>query len=73
MTTVIGLTHAYAVTGSVIDYLMIWEQSPPIEATLYRAYDIAAGYLFMALIFLGLGFYHDRQKNDDVDDFIPHA
>ena len=72
VTTVVGLTHSYAVTGSAIDYLMIWKQSPPIEATLYRAYDIAAGYLIMALIFLGLGFYHDRKKADGDEEFISH-
>lgn len=72
ITTVIGLTHAYAVSGSVLDYLMIWERTPPIDATLYRAYDIAAGYLVMSLLFLGLGFYYDRRKTDLDEEFIPH-
>lgn len=71
ITTVIGLTHAYSVAGNSFDFLMVWEYSPPIDQTLYRAYDIAGGYLFMSLIFLGLGFYHERRSKRDFDDIPP--
>jgi AGZA family xanthine/uracil permease-like MFS transporter len=57
--TTVGLTHAYSLSGNVIDYLMVWEQILPIDSMLYRGYDIAAGYLAMSLLFLFVGFYHE--------------
>jgi AGZA family xanthine/uracil permease-like MFS transporter len=60
--TTIGLTHAYALTGNVVDYLMIWEQVLPIETMLYRGYDIAGGYLAMTFLFLALGFWSQRRS-----------
>ncbi len=62
ITTTLGLTHAYALSGNVVDYLMVWEQVLPIDSMLYRAYDIAGGYLAMALLFLTLGFWLEGKK-----------
>jgi adenine/guanine/hypoxanthine permease len=69
--TTIGLTHAYALSGNVVDYLMVWEQILPIDSMLYRAYDIAAGYLAMALIFLTLGFFFETNHEKTSAMFPP--
>ncbi|MBY0588008.1 NCS2 family permease [bacterium] len=69
--TTIGLTHAYALSGNVVDYLMVWEQILPIDSMLYRAYDIAAGYLAMALIFLTLGFFFETTHQKTSATFPP--
>lgn len=65
MLTAIGLMHAFEVIGPNVDYLMLWEHRPPSEdaGILYRGYDIAAGYLLMTLVFLGVGFYTDRSAD----------
>jgi AGZA family xanthine/uracil permease-like MFS transporter len=75
LVTVVGLTHAYSVRGNVISYLMLWDTSLPIDSTLYRAYDIAAGYLIMALVFLGFGFYDEKTNGERVsnDDDMTQA
>ena len=68
ITTTIGLTHAYALSGNVVDYLMVWEQVLPIDSMLYRGYDIAGGYLAMALLFLALGFWLEGRKQPPNQD-----
>jgi AGZA family xanthine/uracil permease-like MFS transporter len=68
ITTTIGLTHAYALSGNVVEYLMVWEQVLPIDSMLYRGYDIAGGYLAMALLFLALGFWLEGRKQSPTED-----
>lgn len=72
MLTVVGLMHAFEVSGQDVDYLMIWEHRPPSAdaGLLYRGYDIAAGYLLMALVFLGVGYYTDRFREPDLQNDV---
>lgn len=53
--TLLGLMHAYQVSGNVVDYLPIF--TPPASgAFIYRALPIAGGYALMAAAFLLVGF-----------------
>ncbi len=58
----IGLTHAYALSGNIIDFLFV--QSPaPTGAMAYRAWGVALGYLLIALAFFAFGVYHRSQPD----------
>ncbi len=49
--TLVGLMHAYQISGNEIEHLFIGAQ-PREGATAYRAFEIAAGYALMAGLFL---------------------
>jgi AGZA family xanthine/uracil permease-like MFS transporter len=52
--TVLGLIHAYQLSGNVIDYLPIFT-APVSGAFVYRGYDLAVGYFLMAILFAIMG------------------
>jgi AGZA family xanthine/uracil permease-like MFS transporter len=58
--TIIGLMHAYQLTGNTVDYLLI-RRAPETGAFAYRAYPVAMGYLLMAGVFYWMG-YRERTK-----------
>jgi AGZA family xanthine/uracil permease-like MFS transporter len=49
--TGIGLCHAYQLSGNTLDYLLLG-QTPTEGAAVYRAWDVAGGYIGMAVVFL---------------------
>ncbi len=57
----IGLTHAYQIQGNAFDYLFVFI-TPSKEALMYRANDIAIGYLLFALLFFGCGWFVRKDK-----------
>ncbi len=56
LVTAVGLSHAYQLSGNVVDYRLIFSATTPgcIE---YRAWGIAVGYLLMAAVFIVVGAY----------------
>ncbi len=54
--TVLGLSHAYQLSGNNVDFLLISARTPE-DAMSYHAYDIAVGYVLMALVFAAIGLY----------------
>ncbi|QDU63154.1 hypothetical protein Pan216_40290 [Planctomycetes bacterium Pan216] len=48
--TLTGMMHAYQLSGNVIDYLLLGTSAADGALT-YRAYDVAIGYVTMAIIF----------------------
>lgn len=65
--SVLGLMHAYEVAGEKVDYLMIWEhqRTVVVDGVLYRAFDVAAGYLVMSLVFLAVGYWVERRGDGE--------
>jgi len=55
--TLLGLMHAYQLTGNDLDYLLLFNRTPEAGAYLYRAYEVAIGYLLMAGVFAAMGYY----------------
>ncbi len=50
----LGLTHAYQLSGSTVDFLFVFAQ--PVDGTMvYRAWPVAFGYLLMAAVFFWFG------------------
>lgn len=63
--TLVGLVHAYQLNGNIVDYLLVG--APTISgAMLYRAYDIAAGYVVMALVIIIIGWRHRSLAQADI-------
>ena len=58
--TLIGLIHAYQLTGNSIDYLLI-HQHPGEETMSFRAYGILTGYVLLAILF-GAIWFSERDK-----------
>ena len=54
--TLLGLGHAYQLTGNDLDYLLLFTAGTE-GALQYRAYGIAIGYGLMAVVFLAFGVY----------------
>lgn len=46
----LGLMHAYLLNGNVVDYLLVG-MTPPANTIAFRAWDLAIGYLLLALLF----------------------
>ncbi len=59
LVTFAGLSHAYQLTGNSVDYLLV-SASCSEGSVAYRAYEIAVGYLFMAVVFVAVGLYARR-------------
>ena len=56
--TLVGLAHAYQLSGNVVDYLLITTRGADITAPVFgRAYGIAVGYLALAAVFCLIGVY----------------
>lgn len=55
MLTLLGLMHAYQLSGNQVDYLLAFA-SPAEGAFAYRAYPVAIGYLLMAGVFAVMGY-----------------
>ncbi len=51
---VLGLTHAYQVTGNAIDFLFVFT-APRDGAYIYSAWPIAVGYVLTSLVILAFG------------------
>ncbi len=68
--TLIGLMHAYHIVGNVAAFAFIIAVDPetggllfapePESGVVYRAYNIAAGYVLFAVVFFAVGYYHQR-------------
>ncbi|HSW45181.1 MAG TPA: NCS2 family permease [Phycisphaerae bacterium] len=69
--TLLGLMHAYQLSGNQIDYLLAFT-SPAPGAFAYRAYPIAVGYLLMAGVFIAIG-YLTRGQADTITDAMQDA
>jgi AGZA family xanthine/uracil permease-like MFS transporter len=52
--TVAGLSHAYQLSGNLVDYLLVFASGAE-GVTVYRAHAIATGYLLMAVLFVVVG------------------
>jgi adenine/guanine/hypoxanthine permease len=52
--TLLGLIHAYQLTGNVVGYLPIFTDPAP-GAFVYHGYDLAVGYFLMAILFSIMG------------------
>ena len=59
LVTLLGLCHAYQLIGNDLDYLLIFASGTE-GAQLYRAYEIAVGYVLMAVVYFALGLYVHR-------------
>lgn len=55
----IGLTHAYQISGNVVDFLFIFAEPPPGALTT-QTFGIAVGYLLFAAVFVAFGWYAAR-------------
>ncbi|UCD27868.1 MAG: NCS2 family permease [Planctomycetota bacterium] len=53
--TLLGLMHAYQLTGNNLDYLLFYPVETPEGVFAYRAYPVLIGYLLMAGVFLAIG------------------
>ena len=68
--TLLGLMHAYQLEGNEIDYLLLFSKQQE-GAYPFRAIWIAIGYLLMAGVFLGMGYYTRQpaeQSGDPLED-----
>ncbi len=60
LVTLTGLAHAYQLSGNNVDFLLV-SATAKSGALAYRAYDIAIGYVLMAVVFVIVGFYSRRR------------
>jgi len=69
----IGLTHAYQLSGNNIDFLFILSEPTHKDALTDRALPVAIGYFLVAVTFLVFGAYQSRQpKNNGEAPRIEH-
>ncbi len=59
--TFLGLTHAYQLSGNVVDYLLVFA-APEDNVVAFRAAGIARGYVLMGLVFAACGAYAARSS-----------
>ena len=52
---VVGLTHAYQLSGNAVDFLFVFTKPAADTAMTYRSWDTAVGYLLMAVAFFMFG------------------
>lgn len=58
----IGLTHAYQLSGNIVDYQFIF--APTAKGFLaFHATGIAVGYVFFTIVFVAFGIYHRRNPH----------
>lgn len=57
---ILGLTHAYQLNGSAVDFLFVFSAANP-KAMEYRAWPVAIGYIFMAIVFFWFGIEQRRK------------
>ncbi len=57
---ILGLTHAYQLNGSAVDFLFVFSAANS-EAMEYRAWPVAIGYIFMAIVFFWFGIEQRRK------------
>ncbi len=69
--TVLGLCHSYQLVGNNADYLLVWVAAAP-DAVAYRAYDIAIGYVLVAVVFAGLGLWGSGRRETPTEFTGPH-
>ncbi len=53
----IGLTHAYQLSGNGVDFLFVFSTPSAETALVYRAWNVAIGYLLMSAAFFAFGAY----------------
>ncbi len=70
--TAAGMVHAYSLQGNVVDYLPLFITAPD-GAIAYRAWDIAIGYLLMALLFGILTLGGSKSDRGDTGDPLEDA
>lgn len=62
--TLLGLMHAYQLSGNTLDYLLLWQSAT--EGTIaFRGRFLVAGYLTMALLYAGVGYRFERMGGED--------
>jgi len=60
--TLIGLMHAYRITGNNVSFHFLFSQAPPAgEGLAFGGGPIAIGYLLAAAVFFAFGAYHRRR------------
>ncbi|QDT37801.1 NCS2 family permease [Stratiformator vulcanicus] len=59
--TGLGFMHAYQVVGNTVDYLFAGV-GPANDATAFRAFDIAIGYLLFAILFAVMGWWAESSE-----------
>lgn len=59
----VGLTHAYQLNGNVTDFLFVFMQPLSAETRAYRSWDMAIGYLLMAIAFFAFGQFVRGKKD----------
>ena len=59
----IGLTHAYQLNGNVVDFLFAMTTATSDGVRTYRSWDIAIGYVLMAVAFFLFGRYFRGKEN----------
>lgn len=69
--TLLGLMHAYQLSGNTVDYLLAFT-APAEGAFSYRAYPLVIGYLLMAGVFTAIG-YLARDQQDILTDAMQEA
>jgi adenine/guanine/hypoxanthine permease len=59
--TLVGLMHAYQLSGNVVSFYFIFQAAPPAgQGVGFHALSIAVGYLLAAAVFFAFGLYHRR-------------
>ena len=65
--TGLGLMHAYQLFGNEVRFFLIFSKAPDPQAALaFRGFDVAVGYLMVAVLFVAFGFYH-RYHNGRIE------
>jgi AGZA family xanthine/uracil permease-like MFS transporter len=67
--TFVGLMHAYQLRGNTVDYLLIWSRLPA-GAFGTRAHGVAVGYVLLAALFAGIGWYREHLGPSDAMDEV---
>jgi hypothetical protein len=65
--TLLGLMHAYQVSGNVVDYLPLFS-TPQEGAFTYRAIPLVVGYGLMAVLFAVMGRGQTERPLETVED-----
>ncbi|WP_206028555.1 NCS2 family permease [Thalassoroseus pseudoceratinae] len=61
--TVLGLMHAYQISGNSLDFLFIFQPTPD-AGRVYRAFGVAIGWGLFAVLFFAYGWWFTREAND---------
>lgn len=63
--TAIGMMHSYLLSGNIVDYYMIGAAVPD-GSFAYPAWDICAGYAFIAAVCAAAAIYYHRQQAEEL-------